>query len=173
MIEAEAKFRSPGNSDVLNALESMGARRVQAGAMEDVYFAHPGRDFGTSDEALRMRVTDEGAEVTYKGPRMLDSATKAREELTTDVGDRLSAIRILERLGFVEFATVRKHRTSYILDKIRVDVDDVEGLGQFIELEVMTEEPVRAKKLIDEVRGKLGLRDYIQETYLEMLTDKH
>lgn len=173
MIETEVKYRSPGNSSVLRALDSMGATRVRDGMVEDTYFAHPERDFGSSDEALRVRVTEEGTEVTYKGPRMHDSVTKAREELTTGVGNRLSTVRILERLGFVEFATVRKHRTSYLLDKIRVDVDDVEGLGQFVELELMTEEPVRARKLIEEVQGKLDLHDAVRETYLEMLVHEN
>ena len=158
---------------MLRTLDSMGAKRVRDGMVEDTYFAHPGRDFGSSDEALRVRVMEGGTEVTYKGPRMQDSATKAREELTTDVGNRLATVRILERLGFDEFATVRKHRTSYMIDRIRVDVDDVEGLGQFVELELMTEELVRAGKLIEEVRGKLGLRDAVQETYLEMLANEN
>jgi adenylate cyclase class IV len=53
-----------------------------------------------------------------------------------------------------------------------VDVDDVEGLGQFVELELMTEDPSKAEELIGLVRTKLPLSETVPETYLEMLLVK-
>ena len=169
MIEVETKFRSPGNGKVLESLSAMGAERLSDGDVEDVYFAHPNRDFGKTDEAVRLRASDGRCELTYKGPRMNFSVAKAREELTVSVGDGLATRRMFERLGFVEFAVIRKHRTSFLLDKLRVDVDDVEGLGQFVELELVTEDPVRAEALITEARKELTLTRPVSETYLEML----
>lgn len=172
MIEVESKFWSPGNDKVEKALLRLGAKKVSEGAMEDVYFAHPSRDFGKTDEALRLRKRDGAAELTYKGPRMRMEHTKAREEITAKVGDPLAAQRIVERLGFQERYVVSKRRATYVLDKLRVEVDEVEGLGQFIELELITEEPQRAEVLISMAQEQLGLERGEPRTYLEMLIEK-
>lgn len=172
MIEVESKFWSPGNDKVEKALLRLGAKKVSEGAMEDVYFAHPSRDFGKTDEALRLRKRDGVAELTYKGPRMRMEHTKAREEITAKVGDPLAAQRIVERLGFQERYVVSKRRATYVLDKLRVEVDEVEGLGQFIELELITEEPQRAEVLISMAQEQLGLERGEPRTYLEMLIEK-
>ena len=126
------KFRSPGNERVIEMLKSMGAQALFDGCMEDVYFAHPDRDFGITDEAVRLRLCSTSAELTYKGPRMKTSTAKAREELTVSVDDGLAVRRLLERLGFSEFVSVKKRRASFLLDKVRVEVDEVdasEGFG--------------------------------------------
>lgn len=172
MIEVEAKYRSPGNEKVEKALARVGARKVSEGPMEDVYFAHPSRDFGKTDEALRLRKVGGDSELTYKGPRMTSVSAKAREEITLRTRDALEAQRIVERLGFKEHLVIRKNRTSYVLDKLRVDVDDVEGLGEYIELEVLTESPERSRELMETARSELGLEQLEPRTYLEIMLDK-
>lgn len=164
------KFRSPGNAKVLDALSAIGAEKLSDGQVDDIYFAHPSRDFGATDEAVRLRTAGGRCELTYKGPRMEHSSAKAREELTVEVDDGLAARRMLERLGFLEFATIKKHRASFVLDRLRVDVDDVEGLGQFIELELITEDPSRAEGLMALGVKELSLTRLVSETYLEMLS---
>ena len=166
------KFRSPGNDEAISKLGEMGAKRVSDVVMEDLYFSHPGRDFGCTDESLRLRTSEDGCDLTYKGPRMATSPAKAREELTVSIADELSTRRILERLGFREFASVKKRRTSFLFDKLRIDVDEVEGLGEFIELELLTEDPSRADALISEVREEMSLTEPIAKTYLELLSEK-
>lgn len=172
MLEVESKYRSPGNDKVEKALARLGARKTWGGAMEDFYYAHPSRDFGRTDEALRLRKTEEASELTYKGPRMQSQSVKAREEITLRTDNPLTVARIIERLGFTESFVVRKNRNSYILDKLKVEVDDVEGLGEFVELEVLTESPERSKELMETARTELGLDKLEPRTYLEMLIEK-
>ena len=169
VIEVESKYRSPGNERVRKTLSSLNAKMLYDGLVEDFYFAHPDRDFGLTDEALRLRKLEGAVELTYKGPRMRDGATKAREEVTCGIEDPLEMRRILERLGFVERFVIRKQRSSYLLDKLRVEVDDVEGLGEFVELELITEEPKRAHGLLEMARKELGLEQPESRTYFEML----
>jgi adenylate cyclase class 2 len=172
VLEVESKYKSPGNDKVEKALGRLGARRAWVGAMEDVYYAHPSRDFGRTDEALRLRKTDEVSELTYKGPRMQSQTLKAREEITLRTDNPLAIARIIERLGFRESFVVRKNRSSYILDKLKIEVDDVEGLGEYVELEVLTESPDRSKQLVETARVELGLDRLEPRTYLEMLIEK-
>jgi adenylate cyclase class 2 len=172
VLEVESKYRSPGNDKVEKALARLGARKTWSGAMEDVYYAHPSRDFGETDEALRLRKTEEVSELTYKGPRMQSQTVKAREEITLRTDNPLAVARIIERLGFSESFVVRKNRSSYMLDKLKVEVDDVEGLGEFVELEVLTESPDISTQLMETARGELGLDRLEPRTYLEMLIEK-
>ncbi len=172
MIEVETKYRSPGNDKVAKALLKLEANKISESEMEDVYFSHPCRDFGRTDESLRLRKTSQGSELTYKGPRMQTESAKSREELTIKVDNPLATQRILERLGFREFAVIRKKRSSFLLDKLRVDIDDVEDLGEFVELEILTESPERAERLLELSRSELGLERLEQKTYLELLLER-
>jgi len=172
VIEVESKYWSPGNSAVVAALNKLGAKKLSDLTMEDVYFGHPSRDFGKTDEAIRLRKKEDGAELTYKGPRMKGTLAKAREEISVKVEDPLSVQRILERLGFRETYTVTKKRSAYQLDKLRVEVDLVDGLGEFVELEVLTESPDRAAALFETARAELGLSRLEQKTYLELLIER-
>ncbi len=171
-MEVESKYRSPGNEKVEKALCKLGAELLSEEETEDVYFQHPGRDFGETDEALRLRKRDGGSELTYKGPRMKLEHTKAREEVTLKTADPLTAQRIVERLGFKEFMSVRKKRKNFKYDKIRVAVDDVDGLGEYVELELITEEPKRAEALIEQMRDELALTEFESKTYLELIIEK-
>ncbi len=65
----------------------------------DLYFNSPQCDFRKSDEALRIRIKEEGARLTYKGPK-LDSQTKSRLELTVHIDNPEEMVQILEALGF-------------------------------------------------------------------------
>jgi len=171
-MEVEAKFRSPGNDKLEKALTRLGAKKVFSGSMEDIYFVHPARDFGRTDEALRLRRTEADSELTYKGPRMPSTTGKSREEITLKVSDPLAAQRIVERLGFKEGFTVTKRRDSYIYDKLRIELDLVDGLGEFVELEVLTESPERSLALLESVTNELGLDRPEPLTYLELLLKK-
>jgi len=172
VIEVESKYWSPGNSAVIAALNKLGAKKLSDLTMEDVYFSHPSKDFGKTDEAIRLRKKEDGAELTYKGPRMKTASVKAREEITLKVDDPLNVQRILERLGFKETYTVTKKRIAYQIDKLRVEVDVVDGLGEFVELEVLTESPERVAALLETARTELGLNKIEQKTYLELLIER-
>ncbi len=172
VIEIEKKFRSPGNDKVEKNLARLGAKKLADGTIEDIYFSHPVKDFGKSDEALRLRKLEDEAELTYKGPRMKHENTKAREEINVKVDNPLEAQRIIERLGFSEVCVIKKKRASYLYDKMRVDVDDVEGLGEFVELEILTESPERSTLLFDTAMKELSLEKHEPRTYLEMILDK-
>jgi len=171
-MEVESKYRSPGNDKVEKALCKLGAELLSEEETEDVYFQHPVRDFGETDEALRLRKKEGVSELTYKGPRMKLQHTKAREEVTLKTADPLTAQRIVERLGFKEFMSVHKKRKNFKYDKIRVAVDDVDELGEYVELELITEEPKRAEALIEQMREELALTDLEPKTYLELILDK-
>lgn len=171
MLEVEAKARLASPDDARRALRRMGAEPLGAEEQRDAYFAHPARDFARTDEALRLRQAAASVELTYKGPK-LDAATKTREELTVRLESPDEAARILERLGFRRVAEVRKRREAWALRGLEVALDEVDGLGAFVEVEGRAEHAADVPAVRDAVLAllkELGGAESIRTSYLEML----
>jgi adenylate cyclase, class 2 len=169
MIEVEVKARAP--EDMAERIASLGAALLVVENHHDLYFNSPQRDFRCSDEALRIRIKEEGARLTYKGPK-LDQTTKSRLERTVKIDDPKQMEQILSALGFVLSAQVRKKRTKYSYEGLVVALDEVEGLGSFVEVEAEGEgdyEEQRRKVL--SIMSKLGLHESIRSSYLELLEE--
>ncbi|ASI99792.1 class IV adenylate cyclase [Thermococcus celer] len=146
---------------------------------EDTYFRHPCRDFAETDEALRIRVKRfDGhfeAFLTYKGPKM-DTNSKTRKEIEVPISDPDRHAEILRSLGFEEVLTIEKTREKYYVDKgIVIDLDDVEGLGKFVEVECLTERSdivEETVKKLREILESLGVKKFERRSYLELAMGK-
>lgn len=108
----------------------------------DIYFQSPVNDFHETDEALRVRQSkiQDGktlVELTYKGPKT-GTEMKIREELTIETTNIENTTQILERLGFKPVMEVSKKRINWQNDMFTLSLDDVEGLGEFIEIEMQS-----------------------------------
>jgi adenylate cyclase class 2 len=169
MVEVEIKLRGD-LQEVERRLFKFGAFFEGEFYEEDLYFNSPLRDFSLTDEALRIRFQEEGGLFTYKGPK-LDPISKSREEIEIKICEPLKLREILLRLGFQEVGWVRKRRKKFKLDPFWVFLDEVEGLGGFVEIEGKAEgsyEGLLQKAL--ELLRKLGLKgELIRESYLELI----
>ncbi len=171
MMEYEVKIRVARLGSLRARLASLGIRPASRLIERDLYFNSPVHDFGRTDEALRIRTTGEGTSLTYKGPKQGLGGIKAREEIIAGVGPGGAMEEILERLGFTRTATVEKARETYPVEGASVALDEVKGLGSFVEIEAPRGMGAReAVELIARVRGILGVEG--EETtlsYLEMI----
>lgn len=168
MLEVEVKFRK-GPSFRREKLLSLGFSFLGEGREVDIYFQHPCRDFASTDEALRVRLSGGRVVVTYKGPR-IGAGAKTRFEVST-VADE-SALELLKRLGFVEVARVVKRREYFRSGDYLVSLDWVEGLGEFVEIEKVVGDESEIPKAVEELRSlaaDLGLEEEVKETYLELV----
>ena len=169
MIEVEVKARSP--PDIESRIIELGGELMGMENHLDLYFNSPSSDFARTDEALRIRIKEEGVHLTYKGPK-LDSETKSRRELTVRVDDAKVLESILESVGFSRAAEVKKRRTKYALGEAVLAVDEVEGLGSFIEVELSGGEDWEVQKSAAlEILARLGLAGSIRKSYLELLNE--
>ncbi len=156
MIEVEVKARA--EEGTRERIASLGATPIQVENHLDLYFNSPLRDLKTSDEALRIRIKEDGARLTYKGPR-LDHPVRMGE--------------ILSLLGFVPSAELRKKRTKYSYQGMVIALDEVEGLGSFLEVEARGgEDWEREREQVLSVLEQLGLGETIRCSYLELLEEK-
>jgi adenylate cyclase, class 2 len=190
-LEVEQKFPVADPAEMRRKLTELGAKWHPPIEQRDTYFAHPQRDFGQTDEALRIRRTPQGSLITYKGPR-LDGATKTRRELelplvenhasAADCGSAADAwAELLRDLGFAPVADVRKTRTPGSVEwsgvQIETALDHVEGLGHFLELEIVLAADgesglanlAAAQGNVASLATALGLAHCERRSYLELL----
>ncbi len=179
--EVEQKFPVDDLAVIADRLDMLGASVSKPKTEEDLYFAHPARDFAKTDEALRIRRKGDATFITYKGPKV-DTTTKTRREielpLPSDEKTPEQWTTLLEVLGFRQVAMVRKSRrkAGVLWDNHMVEgcLDNVEGLGCFVELELVVEEDKLdvARHIIASLAESLELRRSERRSYLELLLEK-
>jgi adenylate cyclase class 2 len=121
--------------------------------------------------------------MTYKGPKV-DATTKTRYEreapLADGEGTFLAADEIVRRLGFESVAEVRKRRRTLAIDwqglAVEAALDEVAGVGSFVELEASVDATDHDSTALDSARQallalaeQLGLRESERRSYLELL----
>lgn len=146
---------------------------------EDSYFQHPCRDFSETDEALRIRIKRFNghfeAFLTYKGAK-IDPDSKTRKEVEVPLTDPDKHSEILESLGFKEVMTIEKKREKYYVDKgVVIALDEVEGIGKFIEIEALAEGEQaidESVKRLREILRSLGVERFERRSYLELILER-
>lgn len=181
--EVEMKFPLPSLADV----DSLRERVAQSGAIaqttldqRDVYLAHPSRDFVVTDEVFRLRHVGEQNYLTYKGP-VLDTETKTRREIEVAAASgSVAAAQLLDMmtsLGFRPVGEVVKRRTPFHLSRqareVEIVLDEVRGLGWFVELETIADEAGRdaARECLFDLSRELRLGKSERRSYLRLLLE--
>jgi adenylate cyclase class 2 len=174
MLEIELKVQVDALGPVREQLNKRNAQFSGRIHEHDIYYNAPHRDFGTTDEALRVRYTNDHAVITYKGAKRAKYGLKAREELNTAVESGEVFEQILVRLGFVKTAEVNKWRENYRLGNAAISLDSVDELGTFVEIEVMTDlNGPDATNQITALAKEMGIvGEPILASYLELLLSK-
>ena len=139
----------------------------------DIYFDAPHRRLADSGEVLRLRQIDGRAVLTYKKKRV-NADVRVREEIEVHVGNGDAAAEILKRLGFRVLAEIRKRREIFELGDCQISLDDVEGLGEFLEVELKSENVSDAKSRILALLRELGISDDAVEKrpYIQLYLEK-
>jgi adenylate cyclase class 2 len=178
--EVEQKHPVLDVAALVKRLTDSAARFGETIHQSDQYFAHPCRDFAKTDEAFRIRSVGDKSFVTYKGPK-LDTTTKTRREIELPLdpndGDGSRFAELLAALGFTPVATVRKTRRKFEISSggqtIDGALDDVDGVGTFVELELQADDAAldAAKHTISQLAAELNLGPSERRSYLEMLLE--
>jgi adenylate cyclase class 2 len=178
MLEVEVKYRNADRAAAVATLLDWGATLTQDRTDLDLYFQAPDRDLKATDEAFRLRRVGVKNYLTYKGPRR-ESETKTRPEIEVALADgdetATGTERLLVALGYKPVTTVRKKRRVYLFHRDGFDVeacfDTVEGVGEFVEMEILAEEAVfdTAKATLLAAAEELGLTEREPRSYLAMV----
>lgn len=189
-LEVELKLRvdAATHARLRRELAAAGHPFGPAGLQRDTFFAHPQREFAHTDEALRLREGPHGSELTYKGPRRSVPASpspslpfarlepvQAKSRLEVNVEVRGDVVALLAPLGFLPRLRLEKRRAVAKWPgppDALVALDDVTGVGLFVELEVLSDlaQEAVAQQALQELKARLGLQDAVAEprSYLEL-----
>jgi adenylate cyclase, class 2 len=181
-FEVEVKYRGGDHADLARRLNELGAVASEVVTHADAYLAHPARDFGQTNEALRIRRIGGSNRITYKGPRR-SGPTKTREEIEIAFREGDAAYEQMRQLflslGFRPVAVVRKTRQGFHLQHqgrdVEVALDVAEGVGEFVEIEAIAESEAdlaNAQGVVLDLANALGLTTVEPRSYLRMYLDR-
>ena len=148
------------------AAERIATEEPQTLHQEDVFF-------NTQTGRLKLRIFSEenGQLIQYQRPDSTEAKTSEYEILRTNEPTRMR--RMLSRaLG--ERVTVTKRRRVVITGQTRIHLDEVEGLGTFMELEVVMradQSEDEGKRIAEGLMAELGIRsdDLVSCAYADLL----
>uniref|UniRef100_A0A7J3QFL6 Class IV adenylate cyclase n=1 Tax=Ignisphaera aggregans TaxID=334771 RepID=A0A7J3QFL6_9CREN len=179
-IEYEAKIRVDDFNRIEEKLSKLGAVLIDFIEEEDIYIdLKPCIDMAARDMALRVRIyrsilsNTKHCELTYKGPRQ-SKDLKIRKEITLAIDNGYKAIDIFRELGFEKYIAVYKMRKIYRYGSAKIFLDDVKGLGKFIEIEIEDVNSIeRFRENIMRILDTFDLpKELIPKSYLEMVLEK-
>jgi predicted adenylyl cyclase CyaB len=163
-IEIKARVRD--FEQLCSRAEKMSDTPVEIIPQEDIFFnVEKGR------LKLRILAADQSQLIYYTRPDQ--EGPKRSDYHISRSPDPLNLKRVLE-LAYGIRGIVRKTRYLYLVGQTRVHVDDVEGLGQFMELEVVLEggqSDAEGQKIAEDLMSALGVErgDLIEGAYMDLL----
>lgn len=161
----EVKARAQRFADIKARAESLSDTPVQVILQTDIFFNAPqGR--------LKLRILADHAQLIYY-TRPDQEGPKRSDYHITRSTDPENLKRVLE-LAYGIRGIVKKTRYLYLAGQTRIHLDDVEGLGQFMELEVVMQEgqsDVEGRKIAEDLMTGLGVEssDLIDGAYMDLL----
>jgi predicted adenylyl cyclase CyaB len=163
-IEIKARVRD--FEQLRSRAEKMSDTPVEIIPQEDIFFnVEKGR------LKLRILAADQSQLIYYTRPDQ--EGPKRSDYHISRSPDPQNLKRVLE-LAYGIRGIVRKTRYLYLVRQTRVHVDDVERLGQFMELEVVLEEgqsDAEGQKIAEDLMSALGVErgDLIDGAYMDLL----
>lgn len=137
-MEVEVKAKIDDINEIRERIKASGGKFISKDLIRDFSFDYKNGMLRKRDFVLRVRVFQDGKGIiTFKGPRRTNKQYKIREELEVHVSDGLGAVKIFERLGFVQMFRVDRIREVYEFkeERVRVMLDIFPELGAFMEVE--------------------------------------
>jgi len=143
MREIEIKVRVGDIKGLRAVLESQSVILSEPITQRDQVFGVEGIDGGGDNSSPWMRIRTETTNGQVKQIFTLKrSITNQLDSIEheTEVSDEIELANIIRQLGFVPYSDLTKTRQKALLGEIEVCVDSVSGLGDFIEVEKLTDE---------------------------------
>ncbi|MBP3879848.1 MAG: class IV adenylate cyclase [Lachnospiraceae bacterium] len=183
MVEVEVKIPVGDLKEVRAGLLKAGFVHAWSRIEKDTYFDGGANGIRKSGQALRVRqildcdTGEKKAEINFKGKK-IDSVSMSRPEYETSVGDGETAGKILLEAGFfpVKPAVIKK-REMLVCGEMTACLDEVEGLGTFLELEILADDESGrdpALRKIEAILTGMGfaMEDTTRVSYLTQLMRK-
>jgi len=168
MRNVELKARDPDPARTLALALEAGAEDLGEITQHDTYFAG-------ARARVKLREQEPGDTELIAYGRPDETQARVSEYRRVSVGDAQTVREALDA-GLGTLVVVDKRRRLLLWDGVRIHLDEVDGLGSFLELEAVAPEgsdlsTERAK--VERLRGKLGVDDgnVVATGYSDLLLD--
>ena len=165
-VNIEIKARVRNFSELRTQAERISDAPVEVIPQEDTFF-------NVSQGRLKLRILapDRGQLIYYQ--RLDQGGPKRSEYHIAETSDPASLKHVLE-LAYGIRGVVRKTRYLYLAGQTRIHVDDVMGLGQFMELEVVLREgqgDAEGQAIAEDLMASLGVEraDLLEVAYMDLI----
>ena len=159
IIEMEESFIIKDDfKSILKKIKEEDFKFVDENVEEDTYFTDPEEVFIKDRICLRTRKTNEDSlELTYKPKTDNRTEQYGKKEcnVSIDVKDYEDIRYILKELNYLEYVSFKKHRATYTKTiggiEHNIMLDTIEGVGKFIELEMIVHSKAEQEKSREEL----------------------
>jgi homotetrameric cytidine deaminase len=162
----EIKARDADPAATLERALALGASDEGVLTQRDTYFAG-------AHGRLKLREEGDGAYlIAYERPDAAQARTSAYR--LAAVGDDPAAVREALDAALGTRVVVDKRRHLLLYENVRIHLDEVEGLGSFVELEGVAapdSDLTREHELVARLREELGLGEPVPGSYSDLLLD--
>jgi predicted adenylyl cyclase CyaB len=163
-IEIKASARD--FEEIRSRAEKLSDTPVEIVLQEDTFF-------NVENGRLKLRVLAPGRGQLIFYTRPDQDGPKRSDYHIAHTSDPDNLKRVLE-LAYGIRGVVKKTRYLYLVGQTRVHLDDVEGLGQFMELEVVMEEgqsDAEGQAIAENLMASLGIErsDLLEDAYMDMI----
>jgi predicted adenylyl cyclase CyaB len=181
-FEVEKKARLKNPAAAARVLAKI-ASRAGGGVKEDRYYLlRPGGGKGIDfrkDPIFRLRIEKGRCWLTAK-KRSFRGKAEINEEVEIPAGKPRETLRLFEQiLGLVPFVVKRKRTRLFMIGDIRAEINFVDRLGWFLEVEILRKKldrrgETRALARIQALFDRLGIREEDVEPryYIQMLMEQ-
>ncbi len=162
MIEVEIKARIANIQEAKEKIQKSSAQFMRKEEQLDCIFGHP-KMLDEDDMVVeggysaRLRQVDSKTKLTFK--EVLRG--KGGIEIESNIGSVEIGRSFLNSLGFKEAFNLHKIRDIFNLKDVEISIDEVDLLGNFIEVEKIVDAPEKieaARKECQEVLDSLGIK---------------
>ena len=165
----EIKAYARNFEEIRRRAEALSDTPVQVMPQEDIFF-------NTEKGRLKLRILarDSAQLIYYSRPNQ--EGPKRSEYHIYETPDPEPLKRVLE-LAYGIRGRVKKTRYLYLVGQTRVHLDDVEGLGHFMELEVVLEPgqgDAEGQEIAEDLMSRLGVErdDLLEGAYMDLLESR-
>jgi adenylate cyclase, class 2 len=166
-MEIELRAKAPLN--IKEKIESINCEFISENFEYDDYFKF--QDDLERKVIIRIRKKAGKEILTFKGSSKHEQDI-AWQEWENEIKDSEGLKKLFLTNGLINFVTIKKQRKQYKLNNIIINIDKIEGLGNFVEAEIISENVNKAKEEIKYLLfKKLGIneKDIITEGYVPLM----
>jgi predicted adenylyl cyclase CyaB len=165
----EIKVRVPDLQAVRPTAQQLASQSLGADEQVDRYYEVAGA------QRVKLRTSRRSAPALIRYARPETANVRASDYDISPVRDGDAGLCVVPKGAPI--VTVRKRREVFLVDNVRIHLDEVDGLGTFLELEPAVDaehDEATCRRQIGEITRALGLEpsEFLRASYADLLLEK-